>query len=205
MDKTKALINSPAVPAALVVTATIMVLLTPAEATIGNGIKIVAIHVALIWSGLAGLIVAGVLGAVTIFQPRANLSVLVENIALVSLVIFALGVGTSLVAEIVNWGGIAWNEPRTRSNLNLLAFTLIAQVVASWLAYPQIRGLLHLIVAIALVWSTAVTELQLHPSGAVTSSTSNTIQSAFYGLTLLCLLIGLWFIWQLQRRQSTIT
>ncbi len=204
MVQTRLLLRSWATPIVLLLAAAIIVLITPAEATIGSGIRIVAIHVALIWAGMLGLILAGILGAYNMMRPRVNLTRLLKSVALVSLIVFALGVGTSLVAEIVNWGGIAWNEPRTRSNLNLLAFALIAQIVAGWLAHSRVRGLLHLVVAVAIVWSTAVTELQLHPSGAVTSSTSNAIQSAFYSLTLLCLLIGLWFVGMLQRRQAAI-
>jgi hypothetical protein len=120
----------------------------------------------------------------------------------VSLVVFALGVGASLIAEVVNWGGIAWNEPRTAANLNLLALAVIIQVIVSWLHRPRLQGVLHLAVAGAILWTTITTELQLHPSAAVSSSPSNNIRFTFYGLTLCCLLFSAWVIYFVQTRRS---
>jgi hypothetical protein len=189
-------------PAILLVVAIMLVLLAPAEATIGDGMKIVAIHVSLIWTGMIGLFLTGILGVATMFRPDGRLVSWMETTAWVSLAVFALGVGTSLIAEIVNWGGIAWNEPRTAANLNLLALTVVAQVIASWLHRPRIQGALHLLVAGVILWTTVTTELQLHPSGAVSSSPSNNIRLVFYGLTLCCLLFSAWVIWFIQTRLS---
>ncbi len=182
-------------PVAILLIGTTLILSAPSEATIGDGIKIVAIHVSLIWTGMVGLVLAGFIGVVIVIWSDSRLSTWMEWVAWVSLVIFALGVGASLIAEIVNWGGIAWNEPRTDANLNLLALAIIIQVIASWLGRSRLQGLLHLVVAVAIVWGTVTTELQLHPSGAVSSSPSGNIRFTFYGLTLCCLLFSTWIIY----------
>lgn len=188
-------------PVVLLLVAILIVVFTPDEATIGDGIRIVAIHVSLIWTGMLGLVLTGIVGLLTLAWPDNRLISWMETMAWVSLAVFALGVGTSLIAEIVNWGGIAWNEPRTAANVNLLALTIIVQVIASWLNRPRLQGLLHLGVAIAVLWTTISTELQLHPSGAVSSSPSSNIQIAFYGLTLCCILLSAWFIWFLHSKK----
>ena len=46
-----------------VVTA-VLLLIAPEEATLGAGIRSVYVHVALIWVGLAGFVVAGLLGMI---------------------------------------------------------------------------------------------------------------------------------------------
>ena len=118
----------------------------------------------------------------------------------VSLAFFAVGVGTSLIAEQVNWGGIAWREPRTFANLNLLAIATILIVAGSLTGRPRLRAALNLVLAAALVWITATTELQLHPAGAVSSSTSGAIQFTFYGLFILCSGAAGWLVWFWHRR-----
>jgi len=189
-------------PVILLLIAVLLILLAPAEATIGDGIRIVAIHVSLIWTGMLGLVLTGIMGLVIVSWPNERLLSWMESTSRVSLVVYALGVGTSLIAEIVNWGGIAWNEPRTAANLNLLALAVIIQVIASWLHRPRLQGVLHLAVAGAILWTTITTELQLHPSGAVSSSPSSNIRFTFYGLTLCCLLFSAWVIYFVQTRRS---
>jgi hypothetical protein len=189
-------------PAILLSIAILLILLAPAEATIGDGIRIVAIHVSLIWTGMLGLVLTGIMGLVIVAWPDERLLSWMESTARVSLVVYALGVGTSLIAEIINWGGIAWNEPRTAANLNLLALAIIIQVIVSWLHRPRLQGVLHLAVAGAILWTTVTTELQLHPSGAVSSSPSGNIRFTFYALTLCCLLFSAWVICFIQTRRS---
>jgi hypothetical protein len=189
-------------PAILLLIAILLILVAPAEATIGNGIRIVAIHVSLIWTGMLGLVLTGIMGLVIVAWPNERLLSWMESTAWVSLVVFALGVGASLIAEIINWGGIAWNEPRTAANLNLLALAIIIQVIVSWLHRPRLQGVLHLAVAGAILWTTITTELQLHPSGAVSSSPSSNIRFTFYGLTLCCILVSTWVICFIQTKRS---
>jgi len=185
----------------IVILAGLLVLLAPAEATIGQGIRIVYIHVALIWSGMLILLVAGLLGLIILLSGRDRLAGWMQAIAWTGLVIFASGVITSLAAEIVNWGGIAWREPRTAANLNLLAIAIITQVINSWLAKPRLNGGLNFLLAAAIVWTTLSTEVQLHPDNAVGDATSSTIQFAFYGLTILCLIAAATVILYVRGRQ----
>jgi hypothetical protein len=178
----------------LVAWATILTL-APAEATIGTGIRIVYVHVALIWAGLAGLLLNGLLGLVVLLAGSPRGRAWMALVGWVSLALFAAGVGTSLIAEQVNWGGIAWSEPRTAANLNLLALATILQVFGSWLRGPRPAGLVYIILAGAALWITATTELQLHPAGAVAASGSGAIRATFYALAGLSLLVGAWLVW----------
>ena len=164
-------------PVAILLLATMFILLAPSEAIIGDGLKIVVIHVSLIWTGMLGLVLTGIISMVIIAWQDDRLSSWMECVAWVSLVVFALGVGANLIAEIVNWGGIAWNEPQKAANLNLLALAIIIQVIANWLGRKWLQGVLHPVVAV--VWVTVTTELQLHPSGAVSSSASGNIRFTF--------------------------
>ncbi|UCG24881.1 MAG: hypothetical protein JSW55_02485 [Chloroflexota bacterium] len=192
---------------AITLAAAALLLLAPAEATIGEGIRIVYIHVALIWTGMLVLIVAGLLGLVVLLTGRALLTEWMQVVAWVGLAFFAAGVVASLAAEIVNWGGIAWREPRTAANLNLLALTIIVQVVNTWLpdswgTRRRLQGALNAFLAAAVIWTTMTTEVQLHPANAVGDATSQAIQLTFYGLSLLSLSAAIWSILYLRGRQT---
>jgi hypothetical protein len=194
-----------AILAIIVVAFAVLVLFAPAEATIGDGIRIVYIHVALIWAGMLLLLVAGLLGLIVLLSDHARTADWMQIVAWVALGFYAAGVITSLAAEIVNWGGIAWREPRTAANLNLLAVVVIVQVINSWLpgtwaARRRLQGALNLLLAAAVIWTTVTTELQLHPANAVGDATSRTIQLTFYALFLLSLLAAIWLILYLRGR-----
>lgn len=178
----------------ILVVAAAMLLLAPAEATIGEGIRIVYVHVALIWAGMLLLLLAGILGLIVLLGGRPAPAVWMQLFSWAGLGFFAAGVITSLAAEIVNWGGIAWREPRTAANLNLLALAVIVRVVSSWLTRPRVKGLLNVVLALAVIWTTITTELQLHPANAIGDATSQTIQLTFYALFLLSCLAAAWFI-----------
>ena len=99
------------------------------------------------------------------------------------------------------WGGIAWQEPRTSANLNLLALVVIVQVVNSWFERRRLAALLNVFVALAVIYMSATTPLQLHPSDPIRTSSSSEIQFAFYGLTLLCLVFSGWLVWFVHKKR----
>ena len=153
---------------------------------------------------MLGLLITGALGAIIIIFPRDRLQEWMTVIGRVSLLVYGAGVGTSLIAEQVNWGGIAWQEPRTSANLNLLALAVIVQVVNSWLVRRRMNAILNIIVAIAVVTMSITTPLQLHPSDPIRTSSSTEIQLTFYGLFLLCFAGAGWLVWFIQRKRHNL-
>lgn len=184
----------------LLVLSLILLWLAPAEETLGNGITSVYIHVALTWSGMAGLLLAGLLGLLMTIFSRPALGSWIYSLAWIALAMFAGGFLMSAVAARVNWGAIFWQEPRTNSALQLLAIGLIVQLLNSWSLPYRLKGLLYLIPAGYLVWSTLFTPLVLHPQNAARSSPSTAIQLVFFGLFGLFVLAGAWLVVALRRR-----
>jgi hypothetical protein len=167
-------------------------LLAPVERTLGAGIRTVYLHVALIWVGMAGLYLAGGLGLGVVAGGSARLARWMEAVAWVGFLFYLLSGAVSLVAQEVNWGGIAWREPRTAAMIQLVAVALIVRVLNSLLPNVRLQGLLNLLVALALYWSSRTTSLQLHPENAVGSSTAQAIRLSFFGLTALFALAAAW-------------
>lgn len=199
----RAMIRSGRVTALLLVLvvlgAVLLIGLGPTERTLGEGIRVVYLHVALIWTGMLGIVLAGVLALPVLLTGRETLARWMEIVAWVALGFYALSGVVSLVAQQVNWGGIAWQEPRTSTMLQLLAFFLIVQVVKSWFIPPgphaiRLKAGLNILMAAVLLWSNWATPLQLHPQDPIGTSSSPGIRLTFYLLFGLLALAATWLV-----------
>lgn len=181
--------------AALVVSV-VIILLSPEERSMGAGIRYVYPHVGLIWAGSFGFIAAGIVGLVTALTGRLTRWMAV--IGWVSLAVFGLGVVISFPAQIVNWGGIYWDEPRNKASFDVIAVALVIQLLNVWLPWPRIGGLLCFGLAAFLLWSTAAAELVLHPGSPILTSNSLGIQLTFLSLFVVALVTTAALIWSLR-------
>lgn len=184
--------------------AALLLLLAPVERTLGSGIKIVYLHVALIWVGMAGLLLAGSLGLGLLLRPTFVWRHWLQNVSRVAFVFFAVGTAVSLIAEIVNWGAIFWHEPRTASVLQVMAAAVIVQVASSWPLGDRVHGLLHAALAGFMLWSTGRAELVLHPDNPIGASSSSGIRLGFYGLFLLLSVAAVWLVLYFSERTLTV-
>lgn len=200
-----------AVLGGLLTAAAVFLWITPAEQTLGEGLKIVFVHAALIQTGTIGLIVAGLIGVVVLLTAHPALEAWLRTIGGVALAFYAAGVITSMIAAQVNWGGVYLQEPRMAASLNTLALALIVQVLNYWLDHAgadsrialRIGGGLSAALAAYLIWSVATAPLVLHPSSPVAQSSSRAIQWSFYGLLAMCLLAAGWVVWRMRGRGGT--
>lgn len=183
-----------AVLALIGVAVALLIALAPVERTLGEGIRVVYLHVALIWTGMLGIVLAGVVALPVLLAGWERPARWMELIAWVALGFYAVSGIVSLVAQVVNWGGIAWREPRTVTMLQLLAFFLIVQVVKSWLDAPRLKAGLNLVMAAVLLWSNWTTPLQLHPQDPIGTSSSQSIRLTFYLLFGLLTVAATWMV-----------
>jgi hypothetical protein len=173
--------------------------LAPAERTLGNGIKWVYVHVALTWTGMTGLSAAALLGLILLATGRPSLTVWTRQVGMVGLGFFAAGWAMSAVASQVNWGGVAWGEPRNTVNLQVLAAGVIVVVAGPWLNQPRWQGLLFALLFGWMMWAFQSTPLILHPSNPIFSSDSPSFAAAFLGAYLLTTLGALVVLAYLRR------
>ncbi len=192
-----------AVLGGLLTVAAVLVLIIPGERTLGDGLRIVFIHAALIQTGAIGLIGAGLLGLAAAFSGREGAAGWARTVGAVALTFYFGGIATSLIAAQINWGGLGLDEPRMAAGLRTLAVAAIVQVLAAWLpaseAGRRLDGLLRAALATFLVWATASAPLVLHPRNPIGASPSLAIQASFYALLATTLLAAGWVIVRLRR------
>ena len=171
--------------------------LAPEEATLGTGIRTVYIHVALTWTGMAGFILAGLLGLAVLVTGNEKLVRWMQTLGWTAFGFYVAGVAMSAIASRVNWGGIFWQEPRMAAAFKSLAIATIIMVLNMWIPQVRVRGLLQAIIPVVVAWITYTAPKVLHPSNPIFSSEATGIQFAFIGMFLLFAAIAAWIVWRI--------
>ncbi len=171
--------------------------LAPEEATLGTGIRAVYIHVALTWTGMAGFVLAGLIGLAVLFSAQEKWAQLMQTLGWVAFAFYGAGVAMSTIASKVNWGGVFWQEPRMMAAFNSLAVMTIILILNMWVPWVRVRGLLQVTIPLAVVWITNRAPLVLHPRNPIFSSEATSIQFAFIAMFLLFVAIAGWVVWKL--------
>jgi hypothetical protein len=174
----------------------------PEERTLGQGIKIVYVHVGVTWTALLGFTLLGIMGVLVLLSANEKLFSWIETISQVSLWIYVASVIIGVLASKVNWGAVAWTEPRMLASFNLLAAAVIVQMLKIWLPSPRLGGILHVGLMIFMVWTIFSSALVLHPGDAIRTTESFGIRFAFFSLFFLILSAGTWFVWYLRRQKN---
>jgi hypothetical protein len=169
--------------------AALIVWVAPEERTLGAGTKWVYVHVALTWTGMTGLIVAGVLGALVVLGRERWLH-WAHAAGAVGLGFLSVGAVISGIAALVNWGGIALDEPRLNATLQIIVASFGVVVLAGTGLAARWKGLLFALLPVFMVASLTLTPLILHPRSPIWTSTSPGIQATFVSLYALSVLAG---------------
>ncbi len=181
----------------LVTAVLFLIYLAPEEATLGTGIRTVYIHVALTWTGMAGFVLAGLLGLVVLITANEKLERWMKILGWTAYGFYVAGVAMSAIASHVNWGGVFWQEPRMAAAFKSLSVATILLVANMWVPQVRVRGFLQAIIPAAVAWITYSAPLVLHPGNPIFSSEATGIQLAFISMFLLCAAIAAWIVWRL--------
>ncbi|MBI5653254.1 MAG: hypothetical protein HZC40_22830 [Chloroflexi bacterium] len=184
--------------------------LSPAEATLGNVVKIVYAHGAAQRIAVYAYILAGVLGIVSLAlrftviaseakqSPTVRAEIVSSQTALLAvtltrwsrgftetaLVFYLAQFVISLPAQLLAWGGISWTEPRVLSAIWILAFTILVYGVAVWMNDPRgmaVAGIAN--AAIVLILLRGAVNI-IHPNDPIIASESLAIKGFYFAIVL---------------------
>jgi hypothetical protein len=163
----------------------VAVVLAPAETSLGNLVKLVYVHGALVWSGLLAFSVAGVLGAIALVARNQIWYRGVESAALVALVVWTLYVISAMIVTGLTWGQIiAWNEPRVRATGLILLAALVSYLAVRMVKQPSFAAIVSVVLGIASWLAVKQADVIRHPQDPIGTSGSAAIQG-YYGLIVL--------------------
>jgi hypothetical protein len=111
----------------------LLILAVPAEKTLGNIIKIVFLHAALVQTGLLLFACAALLGLWYFFQKKKKILKYCEAVQETTVIVWVLYAFSSMWVTFLAWGKlVAWDEPRVRSSALILFFAILVLFVARW-------------------------------------------------------------------------
>ena len=158
--------------------------LAPAEAMLGNVVKLVYAHGAAMRVALYAYLIAGALGLAQLVLRRDTLARWTRATIETALFFWLLHFVVSLPAQVLAWGGISWSEPRVVSAIWILALTLFILGVAVWMGDPRwmaIAGIANSAIAMILM-RRAINVL--HPIDPILGSDSIAIKGFYLAIVL---------------------
>ncbi len=165
--------------AGLVLLLAAVLLLSPAEATLGNVVKIVYLHGAAERVSTYAFLVAAALGIAQIVFVRPSLARWTRAALETAIAFWLIELLVSLPAQVLAWGGLVLDEPRVIGALWILGLTVLVYVVARWLNEPNWMAL-SACAGCAIVFIVLRSGINiLHPFNPIVASDSMAIK-VFY-------------------------
>jgi hypothetical protein len=181
------------------------VVLAPAETRLGNLVKLVYVHGALVWTGLICFSAAGVLGMVALgvhyLVGSAERSEAwyrgTESAGLASLVVWVVYVISAMAVTGLTWGQlVAWNEPRVRATGLILVAAIVVFVISRLVNHRDFTAAVNILMGIVPWVIVRQADVIRHPVDPIGGSGSVAIQG-FYWLIVLTVagLAATWIAW----------
>jgi hypothetical protein len=165
--------------------------LAPAEARLGQVIKLIYVHGALVWTGLLTFGLAGLLGLVALLLRyvagrRATIWYRGTWAAgLAALIVWIIYAISAMVVTGLTWGQwIAWGEPRVRATAMILLAAVAAAVVGRLVDQRDFTAMVNVALGIAPWIVVSRVEAIRHPVNPIGGSGSTAIQGYYLLIVL---------------------
>ena len=182
---------------ALLVLLAIWIVLAPAETRLGNVVKLVYVHGALVWVGLLAFGLAGALGLVALVVRRPAWYRATQAAGTAALIIWVLYALSAMAVTGLTWGQwIAWGEPRVRASGLILIAAILLAVVSRLVNHGDFTAVVNAVLGVAAWIVTHQADVIRHPEDPIGGSNSTAIQG-FYLLIVLTVtgLAAVWVAW----------
>ncbi len=168
-----------------------LLILAPAEATLGNVVKIVYAHGAAERVATYAYVSAGGLGVAALLLKRDALVRWTQAFTEAALVFWFAQIVISLPAQLLAWGGITLSEPRVAGALWILGLTTLVYLTARWIGEAGWMALAAIANTIILVIVLRGAINILHPFDPILGSNSLAIKGFYAAIVLTMGLLAL--------------
>ena len=185
--------------AALLALLTLLLILSPAEAQLGNLIKVIYLHGALARVGLYALMLAGLPALAYLIRPRPALLRWSNAIQVAGMIVFVVHFALSVIPTYATWGvWIAFEEPRTRMTLQIVGVGLLIVLVRRLIDDDRLHAIANFALGAAVLLLNLRTGVLRHPLNPIGESTSAAIQLYYAGILLTCAALTGLLAWSLR-------
>lgn len=169
----------------------ILLWLSPAEQTLGQTVKLVYLHGALVRTAMVLFVVSLPVNLVALLMGRSSWSVWGKALIWAAVAIWLVHTLFSMVTTYATWGVfIAWFEPRTRFTFTLAVTGVIIVAISQLVDSTRFSALAYLLLAgLTLGLASRLGAVQ-HPLDPISSSPSNTIRAFYLAIQTVTLAMG---------------
>jgi hypothetical protein len=154
--------------------------LAPAETRLGNVVKLVYVHGALVWAGLLTFTAASILGAVALLVRRPVWYRGTRAAGVAALVVWVVYAISAMAVTGLTWGQvIAWNEPRVQASGLILVAAVLLALVVRLVDQQDFTAVVNLALGIVVWIVVRQADVIRHPVNPIGESGSAAIQT-FY-------------------------
>ena len=178
---------------ALLVALAALLYLSPAEATLGNVVKIVYAHGAAERVSMYAYLLAGGLGLVALGIKSASLAQWTQAATETAIVFWLAQIVISALAQVLAWGAFTLDEPRVSSALWVLALTTLVYLVARWVGENGWMALTAVANAVIVIIVLRGAINILHPVDPIVGSDSMAIKIFYAAIVLVTGVIAVQF------------
>lgn len=163
----------------------VWLVLAPAEARLGNLVKLVYLHGALVWVGLVTFSVAGGLGLVALVVRRRFWYHGTQAAGIAALILWIAYSISAMLVTGLTWGQVfAWNEPRVRATVLILVAAGLLAIVARLVNNRDFSAGVNVVMGIVPWIVVRQADAIRHPVNPIGGSGSTAIQ-VYYLLIVL--------------------
>jgi hypothetical protein len=169
----------------------LLVWLAPAERTLGQAVKLVYLHGALVRTATALFIISLPVNLAALVWGRGSWPAWGKALTWSAVIIWLAHTFFSMVTTYATWGvAIAWFEPRTRFTFTLAMVAIVILVVTYVLDNPRFSALAFALLAgLTLALAPRLGAVQ-HPLNAIGASPSTAIRVFYAAILIVSLAIG---------------
>lgn len=188
---------------ALLILLAVLLILSPAEAQLGNLIKIIYLHGALARVGLYALMLAGLPALAYLIRPRSGLLRWSNAIQVAGMSVFIVHFVLSIIPTYETWGvWVALDEPRTRMTVQIIGVGLLIILVRRLIDDDRLHAIANFALGAAVLLLNLRTGVLRHPLNPIGDSTSPAIQLYYAGILLTCAALTALLAWWLATRDK---
>lgn len=150
----------------------LLIWLSPSEETLGNLVKLVYFHAAVVYAALFAFLMAGVLGLIYLITSKKIIYHWVCAFQKTAFLFWVIYFISSIFLTYLAWGGVGWMEPRFQLAIRILVMTSVVFLLSMWISKPKLIAALNSGLFLIIFYFTSTVQRIFHPSNPIGKSNS---------------------------------
>lgn len=166
-------------------------MLAPAERSLGSFVKLIYVHAAINWVGLALFSMAGVLGLIYLTAKNPRVFSWLQASQATAILVWAFHSLLGVISMRIIWNEFVWREPRMLFAFMVLIVAAVGYLISHAVKDEMVISVLNVVIAVVVWGLLSTTGNILHPKAAIVGSGNLAIKLYAFLITLSLFASGL--------------